>query len=75
MSTQVEEKSKRTRKPKARPAAIVMGCIEERLLSIDSANKTIGASESESIDTHIRRLNELFDELRRSLGKADSEEE
>jgi hypothetical protein len=61
MSTEIKE---RKRRPAARQKDVVLGCIEERLSMIPM---------TEDLEPHRARLEELLDELRRSLGKDESE--
>ena len=56
--------AKRTRRPAARQRDVVLGCIEERLLMIPIAD---------DLEPHRTRLLELLDELKRSVGKEESE--
>lgn len=58
MSTEPTEKLKRDRKANARHADTVIAAIEERLACIVQDDQN---------EVHIRRLGELFEELRRAI--------
>ena len=62
-----EDKAARIRKPKARHRDTVMAAMEERMSMLDD-------SSSESVTLHAKRLSELMDELKRSLGKDNGDE-
>lgn len=58
--------AKRTRRPAARQRDVVLGCIEERI-------SMVAVQDDTDMAAHVTRLYELLDELRRSLGKEESE--
>ena len=63
---EVEQITRRTRKPRARNPQIVMAALQERLncIPIDDGNSF-----------HIIRINELLDELNRAMnGKVEDDE-
>lgn len=55
--------AKRTRRPAARQRDVVIAAAEERLLMLEAA------SSLEYVTVHASRLRELFEELRRAIGK------
>lgn len=63
-------KEPKTRRPKARPTAIVIGAMEERLSSLIAVTK-----DPIYVELHATRLGELLDELKRSLGGRTAETE
>ena len=65
-----EDKTTRIRKPKARHRDTVMAAIEERLLMLYVDN----GSSYECVLAHAKRIGELMDELKRSLGKDNGDE-
>ena len=72
----VRKPIQKVRKPKARHRDIVLGVLAERLMMIEAeAALIVGDIAKENIKGHVYRLNELMDELNRSLknGAEDAE--
>ena len=65
MATETEKKP---RKSPARNAQIVLAAVEERVLMIERAMNI------EDVAAHAARVRELFDELRRAIGKKEIDE-
>ena len=70
----------RERRKKARHRDVIFGALDERLAMLDAeARRFLTPSENLAdpqngmTGTHAVRIRELLDELRRSLGKAESE--
>lgn len=61
---------KAPRKPKARHKDVVFGAINERLDMLGGLS--VGLPE---VQPHVERLNELLDELRRSIASKDEADE
>ncbi len=56
---------KRRRRLKPRPAEVILGALDERFRCLPI---------NEQSETHLQRIQELIDELRRALGQQEAEE-
>lgn len=63
-----ESKEPRKRKPPARNPEVIIGALAERISMIQTHNET-------QVEADIARLNQLMDELRRSLRRGSAGED